>query len=99
MSNKDKADLNDKKQHLDKATKEKILEMARLCDGCLEKSYADDGCYSCENRGIYDGATKMAEWKNEQFEEERKELLTLVEMLPVDERNQSIIEDLIGMLR
>lgn len=42
---------------------------------------------------------KMAEWKDEQFEEERKELLGLVKMLPVDERNQSIIEDLIGMLR
>lgn len=42
---------------------------------------------------------KMAEWKDKQFEEERKELLGLVEMLPVDERNQSIIEDLIGMLR
>lgn len=84
---------------MDKATKEKILEMARLCDGCLEKSYADDGCWDCENRGIYDGATKMAEWKDKQFEEERKELLTLVKMLPVDERNQSIIEDLIGMLK
>ena len=86
-------------RNMDKATKEKILEMARLCDGCLEKSYADDGCWDCENRGIYDGATKMAEWKDKQFEEERKELLTLVKMLPVDERNQSIIEDLIGMLR
>lgn len=52
---------------MDKATKEKILEMAALCEGCLEKSYADDGCYSCENRGTYYGALKMAEWKQQQM--------------------------------
>jgi len=53
---------------MDKATKEKILEMACLCEGCLEKSYRDiDGCWDCENRGTYDGAVKMAEWKRQQM--------------------------------
>lgn len=33
-----------------------------------------------------------------EFNEERKELLGLVKMLPVNENNQTIIEDLIGML-
>lgn len=41
---------------------------------------------------------EMAKWKDEQFNEERKELLGLVKMLPVNENNQTIIEDLIGML-
>lgn len=55
---------------MDKATKEKILEMAKLCDGCLERSFSDfDGCYSCENRGTYYGALKMAEWKQKQMVE------------------------------
>lgn len=53
---------------MDKATEDKILEMAALCDGCLEKSYRDiDGCWNCENRGTYDGAMKMAEWKRQQM--------------------------------
>lgn len=52
---------------MDKATKDKILEMTCLCDGCLEKSYADDGCWDCENRGTYHGALKMAEWKQQQM--------------------------------
>lgn len=43
-------------------------------------------------------AQKMSTWKDEQFTEERKELLGLVKMLPVDETNQTIIEDLIEML-
>lgn len=46
----------------------------------------------------YNAAIDMAEWKDEQFNEERKELLGLVKMLPVNENNQTIIEDLIGML-
>ena len=57
---------------MDNATKEKIFEMAALCDGCLERSYADDRCWDCENRGTYYGALKMAEWKDQQFEEEKK---------------------------
>lgn len=60
---------------MDKATKEKILKMACLCDKCLEKSHADDGCWDCENRGTYDGATKMAEWKQQQMIEKTIEWL------------------------
>lgn len=61
---------------------------------------ANDACCvwngGCPN--VRCGALKMAEWKDEQFNEERKELLGLVKMLPVNENNQTIIEDLIGML-
>lgn len=41
-----------------------------------------------------DSAIEMAQWKDIQYEEEKKELLELVEMLPIDETNQTIIEDL-----
>ena len=47
----------------------------------------------------YVSALKIAEWKDQQFNEERKELLSLVKMLSVDETNQTIIEDLIGILQ
>ena len=52
---------------MDNATKEKILEIAELCNGCLEgKSlHPSDGCYSCENRGAYYGAKDIIEWKKE----------------------------------
>lgn len=56
---------------MDNATKEKILEIAGLCNGCLEgkSSHPSDGCYSCEDRGAYYGALKMAEWKQQQMTE------------------------------
>lgn len=41
----------------------------------------------------------MAEWKNEQYNEEKKELIGLVNMLPVDDHNQTIIEDLKALLQ
>ena len=47
----------------------------------------------------YNVALEMAEWKDKEFNEEIKELLELVKMLPVNENNQSIIEDLNGMLK
>lgn len=47
----------------------------------------------------YNAALEMAEWKDKEFNEEIKELLELVKMLPVNENNQSIIEDLNGMLK
>lgn len=40
----------------------------------------------------------MAKWCDEQYSEEKKELLGLVKMLPVDEHNQTIVEDLVAML-
>ena len=43
-------------------------------------------------------ALRMAKWKDEQFNEEKKELLELVNMLQINESNQTIIEDLKGSL-
>lgn len=45
-----------------------------------------------------ESALEMAKWKDEQFKEEKQELLGLVQMLPVDSHNQTIIEDLLGLL-
>lgn len=47
---------------------------------------------------LIDVLLQMARWKDEQFNEEKKELLGLVKMLKVDEHNQTIIEDLVAML-
>ena len=44
-------------------------------------------------------ALQMAKWKDEQFDEEKKDLLGLVNMLSVDEHNQTIIEDLKALLQ
>lgn len=52
-----------------------------------------------ESNAAYNAALEMARWKDEQFNEEKKELLGLVKMLPVDEHNQTIVEDLINLLQ
>ena len=47
----------------------------------------------------YDLLSFFAKWKDKQFEEEKKELRGLVDMLPINETNQTIIEDLKAMLQ
>ena len=37
-------------------------------------------------------------WKDKKNEAEREDLRLLVDMLPIDDRNQTIIEDLKGLL-
>jgi len=51
-----------------------------------------------EEIAAYNAALEMAEWKDEQFNEEKKDLLELVNMLECNEKNQTIIEDLKEML-
>lgn len=46
----------------------------------------------------YIAAMRMAQWKDEQYNEEKRELLGLVKMLEIDEQNQTIIEDLVAIL-
>ena len=41
----------------------------------------------------------IAKWKDKQYKEEKKELLSLVNLLHVDEYNQTIIEDLKALLK
>ena len=38
------------------------------------------------------------QWKDEQYNEEKRDLLGLVKMLKIDEHNQTIIEDLVAIL-
>lgn len=68
------------------SNEEKAIEFATSCDGKII-SFA------------HLAALQMGAWKDEQFKEEKKELLGLVKMLPVNERNYSIIEDLKEMLQ
>ena len=49
--------------------------------------------------GCYLSALEMANWKDKQYAEEKKELLCLVNMLPVNDANQTIIEDLRELLK
>lgn len=49
--------------------------------------------------GCYLSALEMANWKDQQFADEKKELLCLVNMLPVNDANQTIIEDLRELLK
>ena len=51
------------------------------------------------SRTLMDLLLEMAEWKDEQYKEEKKELLSLVNLLHVDEHNQTIIEDLKALLK
>lgn len=46
----------------------------------------------------YESAMQMAQWKDEQYNEEKRDLLGLVKMLKIDEHNQTIIEDLVAIL-
>lgn len=46
----------------------------------------------------YEAALEAMKWKDEQYLEEKRELLGLVKMLSKDETNQTIIEDLIALL-
>lgn len=50
------------------------------------------------NEAAYRASIQMAKWKDQQFEEEKKELRGLVKMLPVNETNQTIIDDLSALL-
>lgn len=43
-------------------------------------------------------ALQAMKWKDEQYNEEKRELLGLVKSLKINERNQTIIEDLVAML-
>lgn len=43
-------------------------------------------------------AMRMAQWKDEQFNYEKSEMLGLVNLLECNERNQTIIENLKGLL-
>lgn len=56
------------------------------------------GIGDCEFEA-YQSALEMAEWKDKQFNEEKNELIGLINMLPVDDHNQTIIEDLKALLR
>ena len=51
------------------------------------------------SRTLQDLLLEMAKWKDEQYKEEKKELLGLVNLLHVDEHNQTIIEDLKALLK
>ena len=48
--------------------------------------------------GCYLSALEIAKWKDQQYADEKKELQGLVRMLPMNENNQTIIEDLKGLL-
>ncbi len=51
------------------------------------------------NRTLGDLLLEMAEWKDKGYKEEKKSLLSLVNLLHVDEHNQTIIEDLKALLK
>ena len=56
-----------------------------------------------EHISFYDmaktSAIEIAKWKDEQFNEEKKDLFGLVNMLECNEKNQTIIEDLKALLQ
>jgi len=61
-----------------------------------EDFYMPDTGFNRED--LYESAIEMAEWKDSQYAEEKKELVGLVNMLPINENNQTIIEDLKSIL-
>ena len=56
----------------------------------FERNYSEKECYK--------SALDAMEWKDEQYNEEKRDLLGLVKMLKIDEHNQTIIEDLVAIL-
>lgn len=55
--------------------------------------------FNALHESLYEDLMEMAEWKDEQFLEEKKKLLSLVNLLHADEHNQTIIEDLKALLK
>jgi len=55
--------------------------------------------FNALHESLYEDLVEMAKWKDEQYKEEKKELLSLVNLLNVDEHNQTIIEDLKALLK
>lgn len=77
---------------------EKAIEIANK-----EKKYYGNPQYEMrdENWSVhecYKSAIQAMKWKDEQHNEEKRDLLGLVKMLKIDERNQTIIEDLVAIL-
>lgn len=70
-------------------------KIKKIADKIFDEPHTNVSFY---NMAIEIG-TKVAQWKDEQYNEEKKELISLVNMLPVDDHNQTIIEDLIALLR
>lgn len=63
------------------------------------KGYSADTYQAyAEKEDIADACNAAIEWADKQFNDEKKELLSLVKMLPINENNQTIIEDLIELL-
>lgn len=58
----------------------------------IAKRWGSFGAYA------YNAAIEMAEWKDQQFAEEKNEILGLVNMLLINENNQTVIEDLKKLL-
>ena len=72
--------------------KEKAIELALKLEGEI-------GTSPHSRQAIEETFIEMAEWKDQQYKEEKIELLSLVNLLYVDEHNQTIIEDLKALLK
>lgn len=72
--------------------KEKAAELALKLEGEI-------GTSPHSRQAIEEAFIEMAKWKDEQYKEEKKELLSLVNLLHIDEHNQTIIEDLKAILK
>ena len=51
----------------------------------------------CPN--VYAAAMEMAKWKDEEHNECKKDILTLVTLIPCNEENESIINDIKNLLK
>ena len=72
--------------------KEKAIELALKLEGEI-------GTSPHSRQAIEETFIEMAKWKDQQYKEEKIELLSLVNLLYVDEHNQTIIEDLKALLK
>lgn len=70
---------------------EKAIELVKQFQSCINNGVSIDAA-------VMACLMEMAEWKDEQFNEEKKDLLELVNMLECNEKNQTIIEDLKALL-
>ncbi|MBP5724954.1 MAG: hypothetical protein J6X18_15450 [Bacteroidales bacterium] len=72
---------------------------ASIADSCIGERTRNHPANQLEKIIIRDACLEMVEWKDRQFNEDKKELLGLVKLLKVDETNQTIIEDLKAILQ
>lgn len=69
------------------------IAVAIMSEGHIDKNGMS------QRRDLERAALEMAQWKDEEHNECKKDILTLVNLIPCNEENESIINDIKALLK